>query len=125
MHIHREPWSKLVYVVSGRATIVVVNLMSGSDQFGDHLRIELGGVQGVRRSVYIPEGFGNAFYCHEPTQYLNLVSQEFGDAGRRGVAWDDPLLAIDWGLRTRPILSGPDMRQPSLQELVRDLESGR
>ena len=112
--IHAEPWAKLVYVVSGRAQIVVVNLIEGHDEYGLHMSREVGDFDGGRIAVHVPEGFGNGFLALTPCHYLNLVSAEFTPVGRGGVRWNDPSLAIEWRLRGDPVLSARDAALPFL-----------
>jgi dTDP-4-dehydrorhamnose 3,5-epimerase len=112
--IHVEPWSKLVYVVAGRARLVVVDLRPESATYADWLSVDVGDFTEGRIAVYIPEGFGNGFYTFERTHYLNCVSSEFQPEGRFGVKWDDPSLMIDWGNKQAPIVSPVDDEQPSL-----------
>ena len=106
--IHREPWSKLVYVPSGRALICVVNLDPQSHQFGGYMLTTIGDFGGGRVGIFLPEKFGNAFYCFEDTHYVNFVGEEFVDSGRLGLMWDDPFLDISWDLPETPILSRQD-----------------
>lgn len=106
--IHREPWSKYVYVPSGRAIICVVNLDPQSHQFGAYMLRTVGDFRGGREGVFLPEKFGNAFYCLEDTHYLNFVSEEFVPHGRTGFLWNDPFLDVSWDLPGTPILSLQD-----------------
>ena len=116
--IHLEPWNKLIYVVSGKATIVVVNLMKNHSEFGMHMKLKVGDFSGGRKAVYIPQGFGNAFFTEAPTHYLNFVSEEFSPLNRQGVFYNDPALQIDWGFKVDPILSKQDSLLPLLRELI-------
>lgn len=113
--LHREPWQKVIYVPSGRAEICVVNLIPGHKDFADYCLVTVGNFDGGRKSVYIPQGFANAFHCLEDTHYINLVSKVFEDVARKGARWDDPLLQIDWTYAKDPILSAQDLAWPLLE----------
>lgn len=106
--IHREPWAKYVYVPSGRAMVCVVCLDEDSPQFGAHMLLTVGDFDGGRLGIWLPQKYGNAFYCLEDTHYLNFVSEEFVDIGRTGFMWNDPILNISWELPGAPTLSQRD-----------------
>lgn len=113
---HVEPWDKLIYVPRGLATCVVADVRPDSPTFGRTERFLLGDAPGRLDRVFIHRGLANAFYCHAETDYLNDVSEEFDPAGRGGVAWNDPDLAVTWP-DAHPILSDADRRQPTLKTL--------
>lgn len=113
---HVEPWDKLIYVPRGLATCVVADVRPDSPTFGRTERFLLGDAPGRLDRVFIHRGLANAFYCHAETDYLNGVSEEFDPAGRGGVAWNDPDLAVTWP-DASPILSDADRRQPTLKTL--------
>lgn len=113
---HTEPWDKLIYVVRGLATCVVADVRPDSPSFGKTESFLLGDEPGSRDRVFISQGLANAFYCHQETDYLNDVSEEFDPNNRGGVRWDDPTLAVDWPDKD-PILSNADRKQPLLKEL--------
>ncbi|WP_373355216.1 dTDP-4-dehydrorhamnose 3,5-epimerase family protein [Pseudoroseicyclus sp. CXY001] len=112
---HLEPWDKFLQVAAGRALVVILDPRPGSPTFGKHLRFELSG-EGDQR-LLISEGLANAFWALEPCVYLNDVSREFTRDGRRGVAWDDPDLRIDWPGKD-PILSDADRFWPRLASIT-------
>lgn len=110
---HAEPWDKLVYVVRGTALCVVADIRPESPTFGTALSFLLGDAPGAPRRLFIAEGLANAFQAITETDYINEVSQTFSAEDRRGVAWDDPTLRIQWPI-TPPILSDADSRLPYL-----------
>lgn len=112
--IHREPWTKLVYVPAGHVRVCVVNLVVDHPEFGDHMLTEIGDFEGGRCAIFIPLGFGNAFYAIEDSHYLNFVSREFSDKERSGLMWNEPRLSIAWGFSDPPILSEQDCRWPPM-----------
>ncbi len=113
---HAEPWSKLVYVVRGLATVAVADTRPDSPTFGRAETFLVGDAPGARIRVFVAQGLSNAFYCHTEVDYLNDVTGEYRPDGRGGVRWDDPDLAVDWPDRD-PILSAADTALPTLRQL--------
>lgn len=116
---HMEPWDKLIYVVRGTALCVVADTRPDSPTFGQIVSILLGDEPGEHARILVSQGLSNAFYCFSETDYLNDVSEEFRPEGRRGVIWNDPVLAVDWPDKD-PILSKTDAVLPRLEDLFPD-----
>jgi dTDP-4-dehydrorhamnose 3,5-epimerase len=116
---HAEPWDKLVYVPRGTAMCVVADVRPDSSSFGCTQSFTLGDPPGEHIRLFISQGLANAFYCFTETDYINDVSAEFDPRDRRGVAWNDPTLGVDWPTES-PVVSGADSRQPSLQSQFPD-----
>ena len=104
---HVEPWDKLAYVVRGTALCVVADVRPQSATFGATESFLLGDQPGLRHRLFIAEGLGNAFQAITEVDYVNEVSREFDPRSRRGFAWNDATLAIDWPIMP-PILSAVD-----------------
>ncbi len=108
--------SKLVRVVSGRVLDVAVDIRRGSPTFGRHVCVELTGEN--KRQFFVPRGFAHGFAVLSPEavfQYKcdNLYAPEAEGA----VAWDDPALGIDWGLKPEEVrLSPKDSAHPRLAD---------
>ncbi|MBV7294559.1 dTDP-4-dehydrorhamnose 3,5-epimerase [Corynebacterium sp. TAE3-ERU12] len=85
--------AKLVTCPSGRATDIIVDLRRGSDTFGQHITVELGGDS--RKVVYLPVGVGHAFVAHETTVIAYLTSTGYNPDAEHAVSIDDPDLGID------------------------------
>ena len=49
-----------------------------------------------------------------------LVDQYYDNSDEKGVRWDDPALALDWGARD-PIVSARDRENPLLADIPADL----
>lgn len=108
---------KLVSCLKGAIYDVAVDLRHGSPTFGQHVALEMSADTG--QQIYIPAGFAHGYLtlteeCH--VQYK--VSAYYNASSERGLAWDDPALAIKWPLADKtPLISEKDKRQPSLHDL--------
>jgi dTDP-4-dehydrorhamnose 3,5-epimerase len=103
-----QPQGKLVRVITGAALDVIVDLRKSSPTFGQHTTVELSG--DTSRMVWIPEGFGHGFAALTETVALSYkVTDYYSPQSERCVLWNDPALAIDWGVRPEDaILSAKD-----------------
>ena len=116
MHFQMPPHAqaKLVRVGRGRIFVVAVDLRKGSPTFAHHVWAELDAEGG--RQLFVPIGFAHGFCTRESdTEVLYKVSAPYVATAERGLAWDDPDLAIAWPLDGHaPILSDKDQRQMRL-----------
>jgi len=112
---HAEPWDKLLYVVHGTALCVVADVCPTSPTFGTTEGFLLGDSPGVRDRLFVAEGLANAFQAISECDYVNEVSAQYSPGGRRGFAWDDPTLGVDWPVRP-PTLSEQDQSLPTLRK---------
>jgi dTDP-4-dehydrorhamnose 3,5-epimerase len=119
LHFQSPPFAqdKLVRVTRGRALDVVVDLRRSSKTFGRHFGIELSAENW--RQLLIPIGFAHGYCTLEPdTELLYKVTNFYSAANDLGLAFDDPALAIEWGIDlARARLSEKDRRQPRLADL--------
>jgi len=119
LHYHRGQLDHWV-VLAGRVFVALVDLRA--------LRTDPRAVAptesrtiGADETVTIPPYVAHGFLALEPTELLYLVTNEYDGSDERGIAWDDPELAVPWpvaGLTGRtPILSPRDRASPRLREL--------
>lgn len=109
-----RPQGKLVRVAAGAVLDVAVDLRRSSPRFGRWTSVELSA--GNRRQVWIPPGFGHAFVAlSERAEVLYKTTDYWVPKLERAIAWNDPTLAIAWGLRDRPRLSPKDEAAPPLE----------
>lgn len=105
---------KLIGVVQGEIFDVAVDIREGSSTYGRWVGTTLDSETGSL--LWIPPGFAHG-YCilSESADVLYKVTAPYDGSLNRGIAWDDPSLAIEWPVED-PILSETDRGQPSLAE---------
>jgi dTDP-4-dehydrorhamnose 3,5-epimerase len=73
----------------------------------------------AQRGLYIPPGVAHGFATHTDFVLWYMVDHYYDPSDELGVAWDDPDLAIDWGI-AEPVLSGRDQSNPRRAEIPDD-----
>ncbi|AIZ64872.1 dTDP-4-dehydrorhamnose 3,5-epimerase [Hymenobacter sp. DG25B] len=117
LHFQRPPHAqaKLVRVAAGRAMDVIVDLRRSSATYGQHLAVPLDAEK--CNLLYVPVGFAHGFVALEDnTLFLYKCSNYYHPAAEGGLHWNDPALAINWGIET-PLVSDKDQILPFLQDL--------
>jgi dTDP-4-dehydrorhamnose 3,5-epimerase len=120
LHFQLKPGqAKLVRVARGRAFDVVVDLRHSSPTFGKWESFELDDVH--HRQLFVPIGFAHGFCAISDTvDFIYKVGSYYDPLNERGIAWDDPDLAIPWPVE-RPQVSERDRRNPRLYEIAMQL----
>lgn len=120
LHFQRPPHAqdKLVRCTRGAILDVAVDIRRGSPAYGKWVGVELSAADG--RQLLIPRGFLHGFVtlCDDcEVQYK--CSDVYAPDCDGAVRWDDPDLAIDWGLNgLAPVLSDKDARAPLLADFA-------
>ncbi len=110
-HLHQADYW---YVPEGRARVVLHDLREGSPTDGATLALDLGREEDGthrHRGVFIPPGVAHGFAALTDMTITYLVDGYYNPADELGVAWDDPVIAADWGVAD-PILSKRDQANP-------------
>jgi dTDP-4-dehydrorhamnose 3,5-epimerase len=114
---HPAAQGKLVRCLAGRLLDVAVDLRTGSPTFGSWVSAILSPED--LNQLWVPVGFGHAFCTLEPNSVISYrVTSYYSAENDRGLAWDDPDVAIDWpDIADAETLSAKDRKQPRLQDL--------
>lgn len=106
--------SKLIRVVQGTIKDVAVDIRPGSPTFGKHVSIELSSENHLQ--VFIPQGFAHGFSVLSEVAVVQYKTDRFYAPGHESaIAWNDPALAIDWGVPAHKIIvSQKDSHHPLL-----------
>ena len=117
LHFQADPMAqaKLVYVVSGSAFDVAVDIRKDSPFYGKWISITLSSEK--RNMIYIPEGFAHGFLALEDnTKLMYNCTAEYSPEHERGLRWDDPALNIMWPI-ANPIIADRDAKYPTLENV--------
>ena len=118
LHYQTPPHAqgKLVRCTRGAILDVAVDIRVGSPTFGKHVAAEISAANW--RQIFVPPGFAHGYVTLEPeTEVLYKVTDYYAPECDRGLAWDDPALAIDWGVDPAElVLSAKDRTHPRLAE---------
>ncbi len=108
---------KLVRCTEGAILDVAVDIRKGSPTFGKHVAVEL--MAANWRQLWVPPGFAHGYVTlEEVCEVIYKVTDYYAPDCDRGIAFDDPALAIDWRLPAGALmLSDKDRKQPLLAEI--------
>jgi dTDP-4-dehydrorhamnose 3,5-epimerase len=119
LHFQAPPHAqqKLIRVCRGAIFDVVVDIRHGSPTYGKAVSVVLS--DDNWHQLWIPKGLAHGFCTLEPnTEVVYKVTDFYAPECDKGLAWDDPELAIEWPVtREEAILSEKDRGYPQLSEL--------
>ena len=112
----KDAQSKLVRVVKGRVLDVAVDIRRGSPTFGKYVAVEL--TEENHRQLFIPRGFAHGFsVLSEEVVFQYKCDNLYAPQSEGAIAWNDPEIGIDWGLKAEDVLlSAKDAAHPLLSE---------
>ena len=113
LHYQASPHAeeKLVRVTSGAVFDVIVDLREDSPTRGRWFGLVLSAEN--RRMLYIPKGFAHGFQTlQDNSEVFYQISAFYEPASVRGIAWNDPNLAITWPDVDNAIVSARDQALP-------------
>lgn len=120
LHYQAPPFAqtKLVRVPRGAVLDVAVDARRGSPRYGRWVAEELSAENGAQ--LLVPRGFLHGFVTlTDETVVSYLLDNPYDAASEGAVAWDDPDLAIAWGIGPgQAILSERDGRAPRFADWV-------
>jgi len=114
-HFHQvDYW----YVLQGTVRIGLADLRPSSPTCGASAVLDIDG--SVPQGLFIPVGVAHGYYALNPATIVYVVDQFYNGSDELGVAWNDPVLAVEWGI-SEPILSERDRKNP----LWRDIDPAK
>lgn len=120
LHYQAPPFAqgKLVSVLRGRVLDVAVDIRFGSPTYGKYVAVELSAEN--HRQFWIPAGFAHGFVALEDdTLFAYKCTAPYSKEHDRGIRYDDPTLAIEWGV-TEQIVSEKDRLYPPLTDIAQE-----
>lgn len=113
LHYHRRQvdyWC----VMHGAMRVGLADLRRSSSTFRASEAIEIDAEN--RIGLYIPVGVAHGFFAVADVTLSYIVDNYFDGSDELGVAWNDPDLAVPWGV-TNPQLSRRDQQNPRLADI--------
>jgi dTDP-4-dehydrorhamnose 3,5-epimerase len=118
LHYQLNPYAqaKLVRVLSGAILDVAVDIRKGSPTYAMAYTIELSAEN--NKQLFIPAGFAHGFsVISEAAEVLYKCDAFYNKESEGGIAWNDPLLYIDWKVPAdKVIISEKDQHHPSITD---------
>lgn len=103
------------YVLAGRVRIGLADLRPSSPTYGVAQILEVTGEDNL--GFFIPVGVAHGYYALTAATIVYTVDQYYNGNDEFGVAWNDPTLALPWGI-SDPLLSPRDQKNPQWQEIA-------
>jgi dTDP-4-dehydrorhamnose 3,5-epimerase len=114
-----EGAAKLVRCARGAIVDVMVDIRRGSPTFGEWEAFGL--TEDNMHSVYCPIGFAHGFcVISDVADVMYKQSAYYADATERGIAYNDPDVAVEWPLPVEELI--PSQRDATAP-LLRDIEA--
>lgn len=111
--------AKLVQVVRGAVFDVAVDLRRSSPTYGEWESFDLTDENSLQ--LYLPIGFAHGFCAVSDVADVAYKTSTYYDPDAdRGIAYDDPALAIPWPIE-EPLVSDRDRANPRLEEIAGEL----
>ncbi len=121
MHFHiGDGVAKLVRCARGRILDMVVDLRRGSPTYAQWEGFELDDQS--MHELYVPVGFAHGFcVLSELADVMYKQTAYYDPSVERGIAWNDPDVAIQWPSGMELIVSDRDSAAPRLSEISDEL----
>ena len=100
---------KYIFCNKGKINDIFVDLRKNSSTFGLYEKVELKGNDNY--FLWIPPGFAHGFYTRSKlNEVFYLTTDFYNPSVEETIRWDDPVLKIKWGNKSKPIVSKKDMK---------------
>ena len=123
LHFQKSPFAqgKLVTVLNGKVLDVAVDIRENSKTFGHYQAVELSAEN--RLQFWIPPGFAHGFIAlEEETLFSYKCTNYYSPEHEKTLLWNDPILAIDWGGVSNPIISEKDLFGQLFQDYKKEIK---
>jgi dTDP-4-dehydrorhamnose 3,5-epimerase len=121
LHFQAPPHEqgKLVRCTRGSILDVAVDIRIGSPTYGQHVAVELSAKNWEQ--LWVPPGFAHGYVTLEPdSEVMYKVTQYWHSGSERGLAWNDPSLAINWRISsTNLTIADKDRNNPTMAQAER------
>lgn len=119
LHFQKPPFAqaKLVRALQGKVMDVALDMRKNSPTYGQVYRCELSDEN--KRQMLIPRGFAHGFSVLSKTAIFSYKCDNFySNQHEGGICFNDPNLAIDWGIpQSDMIFNERDAGFPTLEEV--------
>lgn len=102
------------YVLQGRIRIGLADLRRSSPTHGASAVLDVD--DATPQGLFIPTGVAHGYLALTDATIVYVVDQFYNGNDEMGVAWNDPDLAVQWGV-THPFLSNRDQQNPRWRNL--------
>ncbi len=110
-HFHQvDYW----YVVNGRIRAGLVDMRPASPTYGAAQTLEMGEEHPL--GLFIPVGVAHGFVALSDVTLIYIVDNYYDSRDEFGVAWNDPDIALPWGVAS-PLTSSRDAANPRWKEI--------
>ena len=114
-HFHQvDFWT----VAAGNIRAALYDLRIGSPTEGVAQTIDVGDEN--LAGIFIPVGVAHGFVTLTDATLIYIVDNYYTGEDEFGVAWDDPDIAMPWGVDT-PVVSGRDAANPRLKDIPAEI----
>lgn len=108
MHYHERQWDLWV-PVRGAMNVGLADLRRDSATWRTTATLPMSGE--TPRGLLIPPGVAHGYAALSDVTLVYVVNRYYDGTDEFGIAWDDPALGIEWGLKD-PLLSERDRGNP-------------
>lgn len=113
LHYHHHQVDYWV-VLRGTIRAAMVDLRPSSPTYMNSDMVEMGEHNEV--GLYIPSGVAHGFVALTDCTLFYIVNNYYDNSDELGVAWNDPVLKLSWGVEN-PLLSPRDQQNPPLHAI--------